>query len=56
MTRWGSGREIFWKGFQADELAGLVGDAGFQIEAIHVREAQPDEIAVRRIYLTGQRR
>jgi len=51
----GSGREIFWKGFRADELAALLQSSSFQVEAVHIREPSPDEIAVRRIYVSAVR-
>ena len=51
----GSGSEVFWKGFQADELVALLCSSPFQVEAVHIREPLPDEIAVRRIYVNAER-
>jgi SAM-dependent methyltransferase len=51
----GSGQKVFWKGFQAEELTALLCSCPFQIESVDIREPLPEEIAVRRIYVSGKR-
>ncbi len=48
--------EVFWCAFRKDELESLVSRNGFQVVDCTVREPLPEEIQVRRIYLTAQRR
>jgi len=51
----GTGLRAWWTAFSPGELAALARGAGFEEVALHVREPQPDEIAARRISLTGRR-
>lgn len=46
---------MFWCAFDSQELQALVTAHGFDAIACVVREPLPDEIAVRRIYLTAKR-
>ena len=51
----GSGRDVFWKGFQPEEPAALLSSCAFRIQKTEVRDPLPDEIAARRIYVSGER-
>ncbi len=51
----GSGTKVFWSGFTPPELEVLATDGGFQVDGITGRDPQPDEIAVRRLYLGATR-
>lgn len=51
----GSGQQVFWCDFEPNELQTLVAANGFIEVDCQVREPLPDEISVRRIYLTARR-
>jgi SAM-dependent methyltransferase len=51
----GSGQKVFWCEFTAEELCSLAAANGFEEIVCEVREPLPEEIAVRRIYLTARR-
>jgi len=51
----GSGREVFWCAFSADELRQLVEECGFDILDCDTRAPLDDEIATRRVYLSAER-
>ena len=50
----GSGLRIFWCDFAPEELQALVAGNGFEVSGCEVRDPLPDEIAVRRIFLTAR--
>lgn len=51
----GSASKVFWKGYQADELVALLCTSPFRVKSVEIREALPDEIAVKRIYVIAER-
>jgi ubiquinone/menaquinone biosynthesis C-methylase UbiE len=51
----GSGQQIFWCALTAQDLQILVTDNGFAVLNCEIREPLPEEIFVRRIYLTAER-
>jgi SAM-dependent methyltransferase len=51
----GSSQQVFWCDFQPEELQSLVSANGFDVTGCEVREPMPEEIAVRRIYLSARR-
>ena len=51
----GSGQQVFWCAFTPSEVQSLLANNGFQIVSSDVREPLPDEIRVRRIYVSAQR-
>jgi len=52
----GSDQQVFWCDFQPEELQSFVSANGFDVTGCEVREPLPEEIAVRRIYLSARRR
>jgi len=51
----GSGQRIFWCSFQLAELEALVAGSGLRVTQSVVRAPLPDEIAVPRLYVSGER-
>jgi SAM-dependent methyltransferase len=51
----GSGQQVFWCAVPELELRTLLESNGFQVTSSRVREPQPDEIGVKRIYITATR-
>lgn len=51
----GSGQQVFWCDFQPEELLALAVANGFEIVSCETREPFPEEITVRRVYLTARR-
>lgn len=47
--------QVFWSAFSPDELRDLCAGAGFQHVTLTVRDPLPDEIRVRRIFVTAER-
>lgn len=52
----GSGRPTYFTSFREDELRGFVERAGFRCAFAETREPYASEIAVRRIYVLGEKR
>lgn len=51
----GSGEQVFWSAFSDTELQELLHNAGFTNTSCIVRDPLPDEIQVRRIFVTAER-
>jgi ubiquinone/menaquinone biosynthesis C-methylase UbiE len=50
----GSGEQVFWSDFSDTELQELLRNAGFTNTSCTVRDPLPDEIQVRRIFVTAE--
>ncbi len=51
----GSGRQVFWAAFTPDEMQALIARNRFRVLSCTVRDALPEELQVRRIYITAER-
>ena len=51
----GSGQKVFWSDFKPEQLQELAIAHGFDVTSCEIRDPLPEEIAVRRIYLSARR-